>query len=135
LTTTETTRAARQTGLRTWTIGIDGSPIFGPSPINPYTGRRYNIEEEDLSFVPDELDETGMNAQIRSDDDNCPFDARGAESELQGEIAVLGYTPAENPLECVQEYGICGYGRDISYPMFDLDPAEEGVYIYFVLHN
>jgi hypothetical protein len=48
---------------------------------------------------------------------------------------VLGYIPEENPLEVVQEYGICGYGRDITYPMFDRDPLDQEVFIYFVLHN
>jgi prepilin-type N-terminal cleavage/methylation domain-containing protein len=116
-------------------IGVDGSGIYAPSPINPYTGRRYNIEDEDLFYIPDGLDEAGYAAYVRNDDDECPYDALEAEGGLQGTVMVLGYTPEDNPLECVQEYGMCGYGRDVSYPMFDLDPVEEGVFIYFVLHN
>ena len=115
-------------------IGIDGSPIYGQAPINPYTGMRYNIEDEDLCYDYDEFDEQGQNSQVRSDDDQCMYDAREADNDLQGTIAVLGYIPDENPLEVVQEYGICGYGRDITYPMYDRDEVNEE-FIYFVLHN
>jgi prepilin-type N-terminal cleavage/methylation domain-containing protein len=122
-------------------IGVDGSPIPGNAPINPYTGGRYNGpsgDAEDLFFICDELEEQGQNAVIRNDDEaysDCIYDARGADSEQQGTIAVLGYTPEENPLAIVQEYGICGYGRDITYPMFDRDALDQEVFIYFVLHN
>jgi prepilin-type N-terminal cleavage/methylation domain-containing protein len=115
-------------------IGTDGSPIYGQAPINPYTGMRYNIEDEDLIYAYDEFDDQGENSQVRSDDDNCMYADREADNDLQGTIAVLGYIPDENPLEVVQEYGICGYGRDITEPMFDRDEVNEE-YIYFVLHN
>jgi len=115
-------------------IGTDGSPIYGQAPINPYTGMRYNIEDEDLLYMYDALDESGMNSSIRSDDDMCPYYDLEAENDLQGSIEVLGYIPAENPLEVVQEYGICGYGRDVTEPMFDRDEVNEA-FIYFVLHN
>jgi len=115
-------------------IGSDGSPIYGSAPLNPYTGQRYNIEDEDLIYSYDELDESGLNSQVRSDDENCMYADRAADNDLQGTIAVLGYIPAENPLEVVQEYGMCGYGRDITEPMFDRDELNEE-YIYFVLHN
>jgi prepilin-type N-terminal cleavage/methylation domain-containing protein len=115
-------------------IGSGGSPIFGQAPLNPYTGYRYNWDDEDLVYAYDELDEPGLNSQVRSDDDNCYYADREADNGLQGTIAVLGYMPDENPLEVVQEYGICGYGRDIVQPMFDRDEVEEA-FIYFVLHN
>ena len=115
-------------------IGTDGSPIYGGAPVNPYTGIRYNIEDEDLVYAYDELDEQGTNAQVRSDDDNCPYADREADNDLQGTIAVLGYIPDGNPLEVVAEYGICGYGRDLTEPMFDRDEVNDA-YIYFVLHN
>ncbi|MCX6840724.1 MAG: prepilin-type N-terminal cleavage/methylation domain-containing protein [candidate division WOR-3 bacterium] len=115
-------------------IGTDGSPIYGQAPINPYTGMRYNIEDEDLLYMYDALDEPGMNSSVRSDDDMCPYFDLEAENDLQGSIEVLGYIPDENPLEVVQEYGICGYGRDVTEPMFDRDEVNEA-FIYFVLHN
>jgi prepilin-type N-terminal cleavage/methylation domain-containing protein len=115
-------------------IGTDGSPIYGRAPLNPYTGQRYNFEDEDLVFAYDELGEPGLCASVRSDDDDCPYADRTPDEELQGSIAVLGYTPDTNPLNVVQEYGICGYGRDISNPMFDRDEVNEE-FIYFVLHN
>jgi prepilin-type N-terminal cleavage/methylation domain-containing protein len=115
-------------------IGMDGSPIFGQAPLNPYTGIRYNFEDEDLIYAYDEFDEQGQNSQVRSDDENCLYADRPADNDLQGTIAVLGYIPEGNPLEVVMEYGICGYGRDITEPMFDRDEVNEE-YIYFVLHN
>ena len=113
---------------------MDGSPIFGSAPLNPYTGIRYNFEDEDLLYLTDALDEQGQNAQVRSDDENCIYADLPAENELQGTIMVLGYIPDTNPLNVVQEYGICGYGRDITEPMFDRDEVNEE-FIYFVLHN
>jgi prepilin-type N-terminal cleavage/methylation domain-containing protein len=116
-------------------IGSGGSPIFGQAPMNPYTGIRYNLgDAEDLVLVADELDAPGLNAQTRSDDEDCYYADREADDGAQGTIAVLGYIPDENPLAVMQEYGICGYGRDISEPMFDRDEVNEE-FIYFVLHN
>ncbi len=115
-------------------IGVDGSPIFGNIPLNPYTGVKYNAEDEDMLYLTGELDEQGQASQIRSDDENCPYADLPAETELQGTIQVLGYIPDTNPLNVVQEYGICGYGRDVSEPMFDRDEVNEE-FIYFVLHN
>jgi prepilin-type N-terminal cleavage/methylation domain-containing protein len=116
-------------------IGSSGSPLYGQAPLNPYTGIRYNLGDNvDLNWVPDELDEPGLNAQVRSDDDNCYYADREADDDAQGTISVLGYIPAENPLAVVQEYGICGYGRDVTEPMFDRDDVNDA-FIYFVLHN
>jgi prepilin-type N-terminal cleavage/methylation domain-containing protein len=115
-------------------IGVDMEPVFGQAPLNPYTGMRYNIDDEDLVYVYDEVDEQGFLTQVRSDDDDCPYADRAADNDMQGTIAVLGYMPEENPLEVVQDYGICGYGRDITNPMFDRDETNEE-FIFFVLHN
>ena len=116
-------------------IGSSGSPIFGVAPVNPYTGIRYNLGDvEDLELVYDELTDPGTNAQVRSDDDECPYADREASDDAQGTIAVLGYNPDTNPLDVMEEYGICGYGRDVTEPMFDRDEVNEE-YIYFVLHN
>lgn len=117
--------------------GIEGDPIYGEYPINPYSGRRYNVDEQDLYMDPEILEEPGENAAKRSDDENhdCPYEELEPEEELQGYIYILGYIPEQNPLETPQEYGICGYGRDLTQPMYDLDPIEEDIYIYFVLHN
>jgi prepilin-type N-terminal cleavage/methylation domain-containing protein len=114
-------------------IGTDGTPIYGNAPLNPYTGIKYNNDEEDLVFI-DELEEQGQNAAIRSDDENCLYADRASDNDLQGAIAVLGYIAEGNPLNVVQEYGICGYGRDLTNPMFDRDEVNEE-FIYFVLHN
>jgi len=116
-------------------VGLEGEPIYGLAPLNPYTGYRYNYDANDLAFVADELDAPGLNAAVRSDDEvDCYYADREADDGMQGTIAVLGYMPEENPLEVVQEYGICGYGRDVTQPMYDRDEIEEA-FIYFVLHN
>jgi prepilin-type N-terminal cleavage/methylation domain-containing protein len=118
-------------------VGLEGEPFYGSLPLNPYTGRRYNIDDVDMTYDPEGLEEPGQGSAVRNDDENhdCPYDELEAENDLQGTIAILGYTPEENVLEVVQEYGICGYGRDVYFPMYDRDPQEEDVYIYFVLHN
>jgi prepilin-type N-terminal cleavage/methylation domain-containing protein len=116
-------------------IGEDGSPLYGVAPLNPYTGTRYNLGDAvDLELVYDELSDPGQNAQVRSDDEDCPYADREPDDDAQGTISVLGYNPDTNPLDVMQEYGICGYGRDITEPMFDRDEYNEE-YIYFVLHN
>jgi prepilin-type N-terminal cleavage/methylation domain-containing protein len=116
-------------------IGSSGSPIYGVAPINPYTGIRYDLgDAEDFSLDYDELDGQGVNAEVRSDDDDCPYADREADDDAQGTIDVLGYNPDTNPLDVDEEYGICGYGRDVTEPMFDRDEVNEE-YIYFVLHN
>jgi len=116
-------------------IGVDGSPIYGNPPLNPYTGQRYNYEDEDMLYLTDILDEQGQAAAKRSDMDLCPYGELMAENELQGTIEVLGYIPeAAAEYGSVQEYGICGFGRDISLPMFDRDEINEE-FIFFVLHN
>lgn len=115
-------------------IGIDLEPIYGSPPLNPYTGMRYNFEDEDLIYAYDEFDETGQHAMVRTDDEECFYADREADNDLQGTIAVLGYIPDTNPYEVVQEYGMCGYGRDVTQPMFDRDELNEE-FIYFVLHN
>ena len=117
-------------------VGVEGDPIYGRSPINPYTGQRYNLgDNADLVQSDDELDEPGQAAQLRSEDDACPYADLTPEEEVQGSIFILGYISDYNPMEAVQEYGIAGYGRDMSQPMFDRDPSDEDIFIFFVLHN
>lgn len=118
-------------------FGTDGDPIFGEYPLNPYTGRRYNVEDVDFSMDLDLLEEPGQNAAKRNDDENhdCPYEDLEPEEELQGSMMFLGFIPEQNPLETPQEYAIVGWGRDLTNPMYDRDPVEEDVYIYFVLHN
>jgi prepilin-type N-terminal cleavage/methylation domain-containing protein len=107
--------------------------FYGNGPLNPYTGYKYNVENEDLLYVTDALDDQGQNAQIRSDDDECPY--LDLEADYQGTIEVLGYVPeAAADYGTVQEYGICGWGRDVTEPMFDRDATNEE-WIFFVLHN
>jgi general secretion pathway protein G len=114
-------------------IGTDGSPIYGNVPLNPYTGIKYNFENEDLFYETDIFDEQGQNASIRSDDDNCLYQDQSA--DYQGTIQVLGYVPeAATDYGSVQEYGICGFGRDVSMPMYDRDELSDA-FIFFVLHN
>ncbi len=118
-------------------IGQEGEPIPGNAPVNPYTGNRYNSDntpEVDLTQDPEGLDVQGQNAQLSNLDPDCPYEIE-AENGVQGAISILGYIGQENVLETIQEYGICGYGRDVLLPMFDRHPTEEDGLIFYVLHN
>jgi len=116
-------------------IGIDGEIKLGNFPVNPYNSLRYNFEEEDLLYGAEELD-PGTAAQTRGSDEECPY--VDFEGETPGGVSILTY--ANEITEFVEEYGICGYGRDVSQPMYDLDPLAEDPtdsegWVYFVLHN
>ncbi len=132
-----------ETGIAPWfpggdPIGEDGTAIPGNFPINPYTGSRYNSDNEDgsLSYtVNDLLSDPGLNAQTRSDDDDCPWVDYACDAEVQGSIGIQGYAPDEQVSGAVEEYGIAGWGRDMTQAMFDRDVADEEVFIFFVLHN
>jgi len=124
-------------------IGTDGEPRPGNFPVNPYDGKRYNDEdkdEEDLVYLDliGEL-EAGQNAQIRGSDEECPYIDFGGTPEYPGGIGIATYVP-EVGFDAPQEYGIYGFGRDVAYPMYDLDPmcddpTDEEYFIFFVLHN
>lgn len=118
-------------------IGDGGEGIPGNLPINPYTGRRYNVDDEDMTFAQDDLlDEPGAASRVRNDDDaGCPWEDYASPNELQGSIETQGYAPDGSIEGTVQEYGIAGWGRDMSNCMFDRDPVETDVFIYFILHN
>ena len=66
-------------------VGVEGDPIWGEYPINPYTGRRYNVDDVDIMFDYEELEEPGQNAAKRSDDENhdCPYEELEPPEELQ----------------------------------------------------
>jgi prepilin-type N-terminal cleavage/methylation domain-containing protein len=124
-------------------VGIDGEPKPGNFPVNPYDGKRYNDEDKDemdLNYEDffGEL-EPGQNAQIRGNDEECPYLDAGGTPEYPGGIGIMTYVPGIGN-ETPQEYGIYGFGRDVSYPMYDLDPmaddpTDEESWIFFVLHN
>jgi prepilin-type N-terminal cleavage/methylation domain-containing protein len=124
-------------------IGIEGEPKPGNFPVNPYDGKRYNSDEKDemdLDYEEyyGEL-EPGLNAQKRGDDDECPYIDFGEVPEYPGGIGIATYL-MDIGYEAPLEYGIYGFGRDITYPMYDLDPmaddpTDEEYWIFFVLHN
>jgi prepilin-type N-terminal cleavage/methylation domain-containing protein len=117
-------------------IGEDGTAIPGNFPINPYTGRRYNVDDEDLTYSPDDLlGEPGQAAQVRTDDPDCPWEDYASPNDMQGAIEIQGFVPEGAIEDMVQEYGIAGWGRDLTQAMFDRDPVDTDVFIYFVLHN
>ncbi len=140
--------AEDETGICLWfpggdPIGIEGEPKPGNFPVNPYDGMRYNDDDKDEmdldyeSFYG-ELD-AGTNARIRGADDDCPYLDFGGTPEYPGGIGIATYVPGFG-LEAPQEYGIYGFGRDVTYPMYDLtpladDPTDEESWIFFVLHN
>lgn len=113
-------------------IGEGGNAILGNFPTNPYTRRRYNsdLNNRDLTYDATILTQRGQNAIVRSDE-NSPY--TGLTATNRGEIRVLFYQGAAPDTLGTEEYGVCGWGRDITQPMYD--PAPGGVMIYFALYN
>jgi prepilin-type N-terminal cleavage/methylation domain-containing protein len=115
-------------------IGVDGTAIAGNLPINPYTGARYNSDNEDMTYAMDDLlDEQGLASQVRTDDDATPWEDYASPNDAQGAIDTQSFTP--DGALAPQEYGIAGWGRDLTEVMFDRDPVDPSIYIYFILHN
>ncbi|MDH5683060.1 MAG: prepilin-type N-terminal cleavage/methylation domain-containing protein [candidate division WOR-3 bacterium] len=126
-------------------IGIEGEPRYGPAPTNPYTGRRYNDPDGEVDNDMDyegyfgEL-EPGQNAikdGAGTDYEDCFYLDVESESEMPGSIEVCTYV---SEMEAVEEYGICGFGKDVIIPMYDLkpdaeEPDDEEYWIFFILHN
>jgi prepilin-type N-terminal cleavage/methylation domain-containing protein len=122
-------------------IGIDGSPKTGNFPVNPYSGKRYNIEDVDLDYLDSwfgELD-PGLNSQLRGDDPDCPY-LDATDPEYPGAIGIMTYVMEVGGADVPQEYGIFGHGRDFSQPMYDLDPlcddpTDSDYWVFFILSN
>jgi prepilin-type N-terminal cleavage/methylation domain-containing protein len=117
-------------------LGVNGSITFGKLPINPYNGQMYNTNQDDLLYGADavvEGSDPGEVSSRRADDEPAtPYEGASA-STGQGEIDVCTFANPNN--ELVEEYGIVGYGRDTDSPMYDRDPADPSIRIYFVLHG
>jgi prepilin-type N-terminal cleavage/methylation domain-containing protein len=121
-------------------VGVDGSPIPGLLPTNPYTSRRYNAEDEDMDGATyfGDLDEPGLHANCMAGDPDRPYISYSAPGGLKGRICIASYVPEASQFEAIAEYGIFGFGRDVSMPMFDFAPDDsdgEPGYRFFVLHN
>jgi len=105
----------------------------GQFPVNPYDGKTYNSDDaEDVGLIyADEVVDLGVCAQANSEDDDCPYlDLAGT---IPGSIQiVVGEHPETGTYV---EYGICGYGKSIEQPMFEVDPMDPDIFIFFVLHN
>jgi prepilin-type N-terminal cleavage/methylation domain-containing protein len=123
--------------------GIEDERIIGNFPVNPYDGKRYNSDEKDemdLDYEEYYAElEPGMNAQLSGYDDDCPYIDFGEVPEYPGGIGIATFVPEWN-FEVPMEYGIYGFGRDVTYPMYDMDPmsddpTDEEFWIFFVLHN
>jgi prepilin-type N-terminal cleavage/methylation domain-containing protein len=120
-------------------IGTGGSAVPGVMPINPYTGRRYNSFDVDMdgSTYFGEL-EPGQSAQCLSSDPDCPYACFAAPNGQQGTVCVASYVPEESRTGAMEEYGILGFGRDVTMPMFDFaerDSTGAPNFRFFVLHN
>ncbi|MBM3315235.1 prepilin-type N-terminal cleavage/methylation domain-containing protein [candidate division WOR-3 bacterium] len=138
-----------ETGICLWfpggdPIGLEGEPKPGNFPVNPYDGKRYNDEEKDVDLDYEEnygaVDEPGMLARKLGIDEDCPYLEFGEVPEYPGGIGIATYVPEVGDYSIPQEYGIYGFGRDITFPMYDLDPlcddpTSEDFWIFFVLHN
>jgi len=122
-------------------FGTSGSPLLGRFPTNPYTASVMNEDVGDLVYGDDcsgsVEDEPGVVSENYPDNENgtdCVYDGLEQENDLPGSIEVA--TEANSTSGNVEEYGICGYGRDITEPMWDkamISGTEEKM--FFILHN
>ncbi len=105
--------------------------IPGQFPTNPYTGWRYNWEEDDLFYGEEEFDEPGQNAQTHTSDDDCLYIDFAA--DIPGSIGIACFL--DENTEKVTQYGIYGFGQSIEMPIAEADPNEIGEFFFFALHN
>jgi prepilin-type N-terminal cleavage/methylation domain-containing protein len=123
-------------------FGFGGEPGVGVMPVNPYDGKRYNDESKDIDFEYDELVgelESGQNAQLHGNDEDCPYLEFGNIPDYPGGIGVATHV-SEAGLELPDEYGIYGFGRDPTFPMYSYtpgctDPTNSDHWVFFALHN
>ena len=127
-------------------VGAEGEPRFGLAPTNPYSGRRYNDPD---GAVDNDMDYEGYFGELESGqnavrdgagtaDLDCPYIDLEPESGVSGSIEVMTFTNEET--EYVEEYGIAGFGKDITQPIYELkpdadDPTDSDYWIFFALHN
>jgi len=139
------------TGIALWFPG--GEPMVtrgrlraGVFPVNPYTGRRYNSGDTlDLDYATCYgVLAPGQAARRRGDDPGCPYLRFRAMPPFAGGIgiATVPGTGAGrlSTYEGTLEYGIYGYGREIEYPLHDLDAEADTTtdtthWVFFALHN
>lgn len=123
-----------------------GEPVPGRMPVNPYTGRRYNSDSLDLDYrtLFGKLG-PGQNALKRGDDPGCPFFGFGQVPDVAGGIGVATCTEATGSVEPLEldpayEYSIHGYGRDATFPMYEMDAKGDSAsdrrhWVFTILHN
>lgn len=123
-------------------FGASGAGTPGRFPVNPYTGLTYNHEDspggQELVYGENYATSDAQGQVANGDPDaevGCIYDENSeAPGDMPGAIAVATCTnPGSNH---VWEYGIVGWGRDISYPMWDrimISGAESR--LIFVIHN
>jgi type IV pilus assembly protein PilA len=101
-------------------IGIQGKPARGRMPLNPYSMRSYNSEDKDLDGETyfGILQAAGQNERCLLTDPGCPYADLPAPASLQGTICIVSSVSAMN-VEAMGEYGIIGYGRDVTRPISD----------------
>jgi prepilin-type N-terminal cleavage/methylation domain-containing protein len=122
-------------------FGTSGSPLLGRFPQNPYTSAVYNEDNGDFLYGDDVSneyeDEPGVVSENYPNNENgveCPYDGLEQENDMPGSIEVV--IESNSTSGNVEEYGICGYGRDIIEPMWDkamISGTEEKM--FFILHN
>lgn len=118
--------------------GMEGSPIMGKFPVNPYTGLMYNDqdfgEDNELLYGPD----TGIEAEYPghladATSESSPYLEVENPTGINGAISIPCYATDDVHYD---EYGICGYGRDPYQPMHERSPNPDNTYpVFFILHN
>ena len=123
-------------------FGVSGSPLLGRFPQNPYTSAMMNEDNGDMLYGDEASagsyqDEPGVVSENYPDNDeglDCPYDGCEQTNGMPGSVEVV--TEDNSTTGNVEAYGICGYGKDINQPIYDLGVVSGSQEIYyFILHN
>jgi hypothetical protein len=121
-------------------FGVDGSPLAGQLPINPYTREQYR-DGHDLFYGQAScfgVLREGAGGLCQAGEAECPYRGLRAPNGVSGTIVILTHVPKDSPSGAVLEYGICGFGPDANTPLHHVPagmPNEPRCWEYFVLHN
>lgn len=123
-------------------FGISGTAILGRFPQNPYTSAVLSEDNGDFLYGDDASagtyeDQPGVVGENYPNNDegmDCPYDGCSQTNSLPGSVEVV--TEDNSTSMNVEEYGICGYGRDLTQPIYDMAVISgTSEVMFFVLHN
>jgi hypothetical protein len=102
-------------------------------PVNSYSKSAYRYGV-DLFYYPDSL-APGANVLRSPSDSACPYRKLSAPQGRPGTIIILGHTDRSGTGPRVTEYGMVGFGEDVSQPMPDLPPTDRYLVVCNYVHQ